>query len=133
MWPCLHTSSPSWSAAPERAGSSAFIRSKKQSHPSGWAGAIANTSPGSFAVERLCFSYKLLVLPAQLPTSQFSAFQGPTLQNGSITALVTALWKVLFWENSPQPLRISWICLAQRQAVREQLQAVSAEWRFPHP
>lgn len=73
-----------------------FIRSKKQSHQSGWAGAIAGTMLGSFVVERLCLSYKLLALPAQLSTSQCSAFQRPARQNGSITALVTALWKVLF-------------------------------------
>lgn len=126
--PCLHTSS-----LLPRARSSAFIRSKKQSHQSGWAGAIADTSLGSFIVEQLCLSYKLLVHPDQLSTSQLSAFQGPAHQNWSITALVTALWKVLFWENGPQPPQISWIWLVQRQAVQEQLQAVSAEWRFPHP
>lgn len=108
--PCLHTSSPLQSAAPERARSSAFIRSKKQSYQPGWAGAIADTLLGSFVAEQLCLSYKLLVLPAQLfllPSPVLS--QGPAHQNVLITALVTALWKVLFWEKSLQPPQISWI------------------------
>lgn len=82
---------------------------KKRSHQPGWAGAIADTLLGSLVVEQLCLSYKLLVLPAQLSASQLSAFRGPAHQNGWVSAQVTALWKVLFWENSPQPPQISWI------------------------
>lgn len=110
-----------------------LIRSKKQFHQSGQDGATADTSLDSVVVKQLC--YKLFVLLAQLSTSQLSALQGPARQNGSITALVTALRIFFFFggENSSQPLQISWIWLAQRQAVEEQLQAVSAEWRFPHP
>jgi len=70
------------SVAPKRAGSSVLIRSKKQSHQSGWAGAIAETSLGSFIMEQLCLPCKLLVLPAQLSASQLSAFQGPAHQKG---------------------------------------------------
>lgn len=107
--PCLYTSPPPQLVALEKAGSAVFIRSKRQSQQSGWAGTIADTSLGSLVVERLGLSYKLLVLPAQLSTSQLNAFQGPAHQNGSIAALVTALWKVLFSENGPQPPQISWI------------------------
>lgn len=126
----LHTSSLLQSAASQRARTSTFTRSKKQFHQSGW---DAATADGLICSGAALLLYQLFVLPAQLSTSQLSAFQGPACQNGSITALVTALWTVLFWENSSQPPQINWIWLAQRQAVQEQLQAVSAEWRFPHP
>lgn len=91
---CLHTSSLQ-SVASQRARTSAFIRSKKQFHQSGQDGATADTSLDSAVVEQLC--YKLFVLPAQLSTSQLSALRGPARQNGSITALVTALWIFFFF------------------------------------
>lgn len=91
------------------AGSSTFIISKKQSHQSGWAGAIADTSPVSFVMERLCLSYKLFVLPV-------STFYFPVQCS---SRACTSKWvnncpshsfvEGFVLENGPQPPQISWI------------------------
>lgn len=79
---CLQTSSLLQLVASQRARTSAFIRSRKQFHQSGWDGATADMSLDSSVVEQLCYCISCLCFQLNFLLLSSVFFKGQHIKMG---------------------------------------------------